>query len=247
MQITDSFEKVFGNKQKILVVMGHPDDLEVMTGGTVARLISEGKQVRSVKLTMGDKGSQQEEITQKELSEIRLREDTNSMHSLGIKDEDNIYLGVEDGSVENNIETIKKIAEQIRLFKPDIIITHNPEDIIIRFSKDINWVNHRDHRNTAKSTIDAAYPYSRDTLFFPEQLQNGAKSHICTEFLLVDYYDHPDLVEIDVTSFIDTRIKAHANHKSQYTLKHAQESADFFTKSEGTSKRYERFRYVIAD
>ena len=215
----DEFEKVFSDKQKILVVLGHPDDLEVYAGGTIARLIAEGKEVRSVKVTMGDKGSQQEKISQQDLSEIRLREDTASMSALGITPENNVYLCFEDGTVENRLSVIGAIAEQIRIFKPDIIITHNPDDTIIRFAKDINWVNHRDHRNSGKSTIDAAYPYSRDLLFFPDQLKKeGASSHICTEFLLVDYYAGEDIVSFDVTNFIEQRVTAHANHASQYCI-----------------------------
>lgn len=248
MKYIDSFEKILGSKQKVMVVMAHPDDAEIYAGGTIAKLIDAKKEVQIIKVTLGDKGSQQQKISQKKLAEVRLKEDIQAMKTLGIKGENNIYLKFEDGSVTNSMEIIKAIAFKIRLFKPDIIITHNPENIIIPFAKDVNWVNHRDHRNTGLSAIDAAYPYSRDILFFPEQLkQIGAVSHICTEFLLVDYYDGRDIVYIDMTDFVEKRIVAQASHTSQYSRKHSEESADFFTKFPGTKRRYERFRYVIAD
>ena len=47
-------------------------------------------------------------------------------------------------------------------------MTHNSEISIVRYALGISHVNHRDRRNTAQSTIDATYPYSRDVLFFPE-------------------------------------------------------------------------------
>ena len=172
------------------------------------------------------------------------------MDVLGVKSLNSIYLYIVYGTVEDNLETIGKIAEQIRIFQPELIITHNPEDVIIRFDKDINWVNHRDHQNSGKAVIHAAYPYSRDILFFPEHFKNSkAKSHTCSEFLLVDYYNHPDLVCIDVTDYVEKRIQSHACHSSQYTLEHAKESADFFTKLSEypENKRFERFRYVLAD
>jgi len=248
MSYKDAFDEIFGNKKKVMVVSGHPDDLEVMAGGTVARLIKEGKEVRSVKVTMGDKGSQQQEISKEELTQIRLKEDTASMKSLGITDDNNVYLKFEDGAVENNMDLIKELARQIRLFQPEIILTHNPENKIIRFAEGVNWVNHRDHRNTALSAVDAAYPYSRDTLFFPEQLKEaGAKSHACAEFLFFDYYEGPDIVAVGVTDFIDARVAAHANHSSQYSRENAQESADFFTKLDDSGQNFERFRYIIAD
>ncbi len=243
----DSFEEIFGSKERVMVIFAHPDDAELYCGGTIARLTGSGKRVMSIKMTSGDRGSRQEKITQEELKRIRETEDKKSMEVLGIKKEDNIYLGITDGAVENNEETIGKLVKLIRNFKPNLIITHNPEDVIIRFDKNTNWINHRDHRNTGITAIDAVYPYSRDLLFFPEHFkEGGVTSHKVSEFLLVDYYSHPDVVYLDVTNYIPTRVKAHASHKSQYTLEQAQSSANFLTKDEN-GKNYERFRYVIAD
>lgn len=246
--MTDSFDKIFGDKKKVLVVFAHPDDAELYSGGLIARLTSEGKEVRVVKMTSGNKGSRQEKITSDELSLLREKEDSYSMKVLGISEKNNIYLRYPDGEVENDLKTIGQIAQQIRLFRPELVITHNPEDIIIRFNKDEAWINHRDHRNTGKSVIDASYPYSRDILFFPEHFEDrGAESHRVIEFLLVDFYGHEDTVGFDVTKYIETRVKAHSAHSSQYSKKAAQESADFFTKTPGTEKRFEKFRYIKAD
>jgi len=244
----DSYSNIFGNKKRILVVMPHPDDTELYAGGTIARLLSDGKRVRVVKMTFGDRGCQQEEITKEKLREKREKEDREAMKVLGIWDEDNVYLGINDGGIEDDLKTIGKVVYQIRVFQPELIITTNPEDSFIRFEKDVNWVNHRDHRNCAKVTVDAAYPYSRDLLFFPEQLKKaGVKPHICSQFLLTDYYDHPDLVYIKVTNYIEKRVQVHASHASQYSYQDVQSSADFFTRIEGATERFERFRYVVGD
>lgn len=245
----DSYKSIFENKSRILVVMPHPDDTELYSGATVARLIQDGKRVRVLKMTYGDKGSRQEKVTQKELKVIREKEDREAMKILGVQDEDNIYLGLGDGEIEHDLPTIGKVAYQIRLFKPQLIITTNPQDLIVRFDKDVNWVNHRDHRHTGRIALDASYPYARDLLFFPEHFKNKeAASWECTEFLFTDVYEHPDLVYIDVTDFIDCRTKALAAHSSQYSMKHAKESTDFFTfhPSYG-SRRFDRFRYVTTD
>lgn len=249
MKITDSFDKIFGGKSRILVVMPHPDDTELYCGATVSRLVKASKRVRVVKMTFGDRGSKKEKISQSRLRGIRESEDRVAMRMLGIQKVDNIYLGIGDGEIEDDLSTIEKVAYQIRLFKPELIITTNPQDCIIRFQKDINWINHRDHRNTGKVVLDAAYPYARDLLFFPQHFKDKqAASHACTEFLLVDYYDHPDLIYIDVTDYVDDRTKALASHASQYSLKHSSESTDFFTKlPEYGTRRFERFRYVVAD
>lgn len=249
MKIIDSFDRIFKNKSRVLIVMPHPDDTELYCGATVARLVKEGKRVRVIKMTFGDKGSQKSPISQKSLMMIREKEDRKAMRIFGIKDEDNIYLGLGDGEIEHNLETIGKVAYQIRLFKPELIITTNPQDYIVRFDKNVNWVNHRDHRHTGRIALDAAYPYARDTLFFPEHFKDKeAVSWNCTEFLFTDVYDHPDLIYIDVTEYIDYRTKALAAHSSQYSLQQAQESTDFFTKLLNYgSRRFDRFQYVVAD
>ncbi len=248
--IRDDYSKIFANKQKIMVVFSHPDDLEVMCGGVVARLIKDGKEIRSIKVTSGDMGSRGQKITPNDLKSLREKEDRESMKIFGITEENNVYLRFGDGTLENNRELISTLVLQIRTFKPDLIITHNPENVIIRFANGDSWINHRDHRNTGLSTIDAAYPFSRDLNFFPEQFEDSAvSSHSVKEFLIVDYYDHPDLVYFDVTDFVETRVKAHAKHSSQYTLGAAQEAADYFTIRPGfpQGKRFESFRHVVAD
>jgi len=246
--LEDSYDKVFGNKQRIMVVMAHPDDLEIFCGGTVARLIADGKSVRSVKLTLGDRGSRDRNISRKELSTIRHKEDEQAMETIGISRKDSVYLGLEDGAVDNSLDVIGKISLQIRLFKPQIVITTNPEDIIVSHHSGDNWVNHRDHRNAALSAIDAVYPFSRDRLYFPEHFKKkGVGYHECNELLLADYYSHKQTIAIKVDDYINTRIKAMSCHKSQITPKHAQESTDYFTKHPGSKGRLELFRYVIAD
>lgn len=244
----DSFEEIFANKNKVLVVMAHPDDAQVYSGGLIHRLTREGKLVRVVKMTSGNRGSRQEKISMAELALIREKEDKQSLKILGVKTNDDIYLRLNDGEVNNSLDTIGKISEQIRTFKPDILLTHNPEDVIIKFDNENHWVNHRDHLNTGKSAVDAAYPYSRDLLFFPEHFKKtGTSSYMVSEFLFVDFYDHPETIYIKLNDQdIEKRIKALEAHKSQYSKDHAKESTDFFTK-QPNGERFERFRYAICD
>lgn len=247
MYKTDWFDQIFKEKKRVLVVMAHPDDAEVFAGGTITRLTSDGIEVRVITMSCGNKGSRDNKISAAELSKTRLLENLNSMKVLGVKNENVICLNIDDGFIENDIPTIGKVAEQIRIFKPDLVITHNSEDMIIRMSSGINWVNHRDHRNTGKNTIDAAYPYARDLLFFPEHFKNPkASSHTVTEFLITDSYNHPDNISIDVTDFFDQKLNALKSHGSQYNSEDALDEVNFFT-SHPSGRKIEQFRYVTAD
>ncbi|MFC1622006.1 PIG-L deacetylase family protein [Patescibacteria group bacterium] len=244
----DAYNDIFKDKERILVVFAHPDDAEIYCGGTIARLTQDSKKVRIVKVSSGNKGSREDNISERDLKALREKEDSEAMKVLGIASEDNIYLNLGDGEINNDIKTIELLAKQIRIFKPDLIITHNPEDVIIKFDENDSWVNHRDHRNTGISAVDASYPYSRDLLFFPEHFDDEkATSHSVVEYLFVDSYNHEDEIFINVTDTAGTRTKATASHASQYSEEYSKETTDYFTIREGSNKRWERFRYVKAD
>ena len=243
--LTDSYNKVFKDKTKVLIVFSHPDDADFFASGTIARLVEDGKLVRVVKMTSGNKGSKQNDYDEKGLALEREKEDTTAMDILGVLPENNIYLRIGDGEVDNSLETISLIVNQIRKFKPDIVITHNPEVVVVEFGHGMSHVNHRDHRNTGTSVIDAIYPYSRDVLFFPKQLENpDAASHIVTQFLLTDSYNHPEEIFIDITKTYSKRVSALKSHTSQFGEVDIEAISAFYTQQEGSSQRWERFRFV---
>src|SRR5207247_9123758 len=57
--------------QRILVIMAHPDDAEFICGGTIARLVAEGRDVRYVLVTSGNRGSHEPGMTMERLGEVR--------------------------------------------------------------------------------------------------------------------------------------------------------------------------------
>lgn len=242
----DSYKKIFENKTKVMFVFSHPDDAEIYCGGTIARLITDGKKVMLVKMTKGNKGSRQELISESDLAVIREEEDKNALIVLGLTSKDSVNLDLGDGQVENNLKTIGLLVEEIRRFKPDLIVTHNPEKVLIKDLDGFFYVNHRDHRNTATSVVDASYPYSRDNLFFPKQISSGLESHSTLEFLFVDSWGDQDTIGIEVSSFIEKRTEAIACHHSQYSKENAQKSTDFFVRKVA-EKSFEIFRYVTID
>lgn len=242
----DSYTKIFSEKHRVMFVFAHPDDAEIYCGGLIARLVGDGKQVKLIKMTTGNKGSRGEKISEADLAKTRESEDKEALKVLGLKDEDSLNLNLGDGEIEADLETRGKVVKEIRVFKPDLIVTHNPEKTLIRDEDGGYYVNHRDHRHTAEVVVDAAYPYSRDLLFYPEHIKDGLLGHTCSEFLFVDSWGHEDTVYIDITDFAKTRTQAIACHKSQYSPENAQGSTDFFAPAID-GKRHEQFRYVKAD
>jgi LmbE family N-acetylglucosaminyl deacetylase len=218
MKIKDSFDKVFKDKKKILVVMAHPDDNEIICGGIVARLIEQGKAIRLVVMTNGGKGFQDRtDVNEIYFAKLRLAEQLAAGKELGIPENENINLNIKDGELENNLANIEKIVFQIRQFKPDIIITQNPYDIINTFLEGVQCVNHRDHRATASIVCDAAYPYCHDRGFFPEHFTKyNLEPHNITDLLFSDVYTYPDALHFEITKQISKKEAALLKHVSAF-------------------------------
>src|SRR5258706_15429868 len=96
----DSFDEIFQDVNNILIVMAHPDDNEVICGGTLARLISEGKKVRLIVTTNGGKGMGSQDLKEEELALIRIKEQVNSAMELGLNKNEVFNLNLPDGQVE---------------------------------------------------------------------------------------------------------------------------------------------------
>ena len=103
----------------ILVIGAHPDDAEIGCGGTIAHYSKKGKKIGILDLSNGEPtpfGTVEKRMAEaKEASEI--------LHLTT-----RITLDMTNRYIENTIENRKKIAEVIRKYKPDILITHPQND-----------------------------------------------------------------------------------------------------------------------
>lgn len=242
MQPVDAFTKIFGSLSKVLVVLGHPDDNEIICGGTVARLLDSGKLVRLVVMTTGGKGFQdQKDMTEERFVTLRLKEQKKAGLELGLSESENYNLGIPDGELEPTVENIGKVVYHIRQFKPNIIITQNPFDINNKYSEDIRWVNHRDHRHTAEIVLDAVYPYSHDRGFFPEHFEEGLEGHSVTKLLFSDAYSYPAVSYFDVTDYMAKK----ENALRAYSIFTEEEiNEEFLEETKFGDRNFERLYYV---
>ena len=218
MKIKDSFEEVFKEINKVLIVLAHPDDMEITCGGLIARLVDNKKLVRLVVTTNGGKGMKDKEgLTESEFAKSRVAEQVSAGKILGIKESENYNLGIPDGEIEPSVENIGEIAFHIRQFKPDLVISHNPDPGIVRFFENSAWVNHRDHRNTALITIDAVYPYSRDRGFFTEQFEKDKlEPHVVKQLLLTDSYTSNSIKYFQIDEYLSKKKLALQQHLTAF-------------------------------
>jgi len=193
--------------RSVLVVMAHPDDAEFMAGGLIAKWSQEGKEINYVLSTAGDKGSSDPKMTQSQLAEIRRAEQREACNRFGAKEL--VFLGYEDGVLQNTLGLRRDIVREIRRFKPDIVLCQDPT---ARWTPN-GTINHPDHRATGDAAVDAVFPSARDRMVFPELLCEGFEAHKVKEIYMA-YTITPD-VWVDVEGSMDLKIHALRAHVSQ--------------------------------
>ena len=189
-------------KADIMVISPHPDDSEFGASGSVARWVKEGKEVVYVICTGGEKGTSDLTIKPEDLAVTRRKEQQAAADLLGVKEV--VFLGYEDQTLEDTSEFRKEIVRWIRTFRPDTLVTADPYR---------RYIWHRDHRITGQVVLDAAFPYARDHLSYPDLLEEGLQPHKVKEILLWASED-PDYYS-DVTATFETKLAALKCHESQ--------------------------------
>lgn len=192
----------------VLGVGAHPDDLDFMAAGTLAKFAAEGAAVHYLILTDGSSGSSDPTADSQQLVKMRKAEQDGAVLATGATSSE--FLDYTDGQLEITMELKKDIIRVIRKLKPDVVITFDPTMV---YDAARGFINHPDHRAAAQATLDAVFPLARDHLSFPELVEEGYQPHkvktvLLSNFSVQDFY-------IDITDTIDAKIAALAAHSSQ--------------------------------
>ena len=196
-------------RQNILVILAHPDDPEFFCGGTLAKWAHEGHSITYQLITCGDKGfndSTPAEMTTDVLCAIRHEEQTAAAKVIGVKDVH--FMDTEDGYLVPDINLRRKITRVIRKFKPDILVTCDPQNLFASYG-----LNHPDHRAAGQVVLDAVFPAAGNKEFFPELVKEGFEPHMPKE-VWCSLTSQPNTT-IDITGSWQTKLKALLQHKSQ--------------------------------
>jgi LmbE family N-acetylglucosaminyl deacetylase len=178
--------------QRILFVLAHPDDGDFISGGTVARLAEEGKEVHYLLVTRGDAGGD---------SDQREQEQRRGAEVLGVRTL-TFLNGYTDGEVEPTLVLRRDIAWVVRQWRPDVVFTFDPWK---------RYDMHPDHRAVGLCTQDALVNASARN--FPEQFVDGVVPHKVKHL----YYFSTDKPNhwVEISEVIDRKIAAMRRHESQ--------------------------------
>lgn len=123
----------------IIFFGAHPDDLEILCGGTIAHYAAAGHAVWMAVATNGNVGSPT--LSRDEIAAVRKAEATSAAERLGAAGL--IWLDENDEFLFDDLRTRMKFVDAIRQAKADIVVTHNPNDY------------HPDHIACSKLATDA--------------------------------------------------------------------------------------------
>ena len=194
--------------ERALVVISHPDDGEFGAAPTIAQLTAAGVRVDYVVTTDGGKGTEDPTVTPEELSATRAAEQRAAADILGVSEI--VYLDYPDGYLVPSLDLRRNITRQIRRFRPDLVITQNPQRRL-----DHNPViGHPDHLATGEATLAAVYPAARDHLNFPELWRDEKLEPWKVRQVLLTGVEEPNLW-LDIGDTFAVGIRAILAHASQ--------------------------------
>ncbi|HYH06229.1 MAG TPA: bacillithiol biosynthesis deacetylase BshB1 [Thermoanaerobaculia bacterium] len=174
----------------VLFFGAHPDDIELSSGGTIAKFVKDGLRVGMVDLTRGEMGTRGTPQTRK-------REATNAAKALGAAFRE--QLDFQDGNLQTGREQELEVIRVLRQRRPRIVFAPWPDD------------RHPDHTRTGRLVTEASFYAGL------QSLETGLPAHRPQTVLyyMQNYMVTPSFV-VDVTKHWKTKMKAVAAFKSQF-------------------------------
>ena len=127
-------------RERILAIVAHPDDAELLCAGTLARAADEGAAIGIAVLCRGDRGQTDPPI--EDLGEVRKAEMTKAAELLGAQ----LQFGeFSDGTLEDRSSNRACVIDMLRQFRPTLVFAHAPNDY------------HPDHRAASKLAEAASW------------------------------------------------------------------------------------------
>jgi N-acetylglucosamine malate deacetylase 1 len=176
----------------VLAIFAHPDDAELLCGGTLAAGVARGERVGIVDLTRGEMGTRGS-------ADLRAEEAAAAAAVLGV--ELRRGIGLPDGRLEDTHDARRRVAAVIRQLRPRVVVTH--------------WERgrHPDHRAASALVTHGAFLAGLRKLDPDLEPFRPAKVIYATAFR--EDAPPPTFV-VDVSDFVDRKLEALACYRSQF-------------------------------
>lgn len=184
----------------VLAIGPHADDLTIWAGGTLKKLSEEGNDLICVRIT--DDYADCVGLTKEKGIKRNKKEVERAYNTLGAKEIIHLEYPTDTLYTADYHELRGKLVRIMRKYKPNLVV-----------SFDLNGTDEEnmDHITTARAVNEACWQSSFD-LFYAEHLEEGLDIHAVGERYL--FARNPTITNfhIDITDYIDDKIKA-INHQ----------------------------------
>jgi LmbE family N-acetylglucosaminyl deacetylase len=182
--------------ERILAVVAHPDDAEILCAGTLARALEDGAAIGIAVLCKGDRGQPEDPIP--ELADVRREEMTVAAKLLGAQ----LFLGdVSDGTLTDEVPVRLELTEIFRKFESTLVLAHDPADY------------HPDHQAASKIAQAASWYCASRGHETPSPPIPGPPALWFMDTVEMLGFD-PGFY-IDVTAHMDLKLAMLGSHQSQ--------------------------------
>jgi bacillithiol biosynthesis deacetylase BshB1 len=178
----------------LLAIFPHPDDAELMCGGTLHKAAKKGHSVAILDLARG-------EMASRGTPEIRAVEATRAAELLGVQHRE--VLGLPDNAIVNSPDTRRQLASAIRRLRPRIVVTTAPSP----------FGRHPDHRETAELVRDACFVSGLRRVEDENPPHRPLK--VLHSITYREDYMKPTFV-VDVSDELERKLEAIASYASQF-------------------------------
>jgi N-acetylglucosamine malate deacetylase 1 len=187
----------------LLFVAAHADDLELSSGGTIAKAVSDGLRVGMLELTRGEMGT-------RGTPQIRRREAQKGARILGAAFREQLDFG--DGGLRTGRDEELQLIDFIRRARPKLVFAPWPDE------------RHPDHVRTGRITTDASWYAGL------RQVHTKFPAHRpqAVIYYMQNYVLHPSFV-VDVSEAWKTKMKAIGAFKSQFFNSKSKEPRTFLS------------------
>ena len=190
-------------KVDILAFGAHPDDVELGCGGTISKAIQAGKTAAIIDLTRGELGT-------RGTAAIRAVEAANAAEILGIKIRENLNLP--DCFILNSKESQHKVIEKIRQYQPEIVLCNAIADRHIDHGKSNTLVREACFLSGLQKIITKGSEGKNQNPWRPKAI-----------YSYIQWNSIPPDFVVDISGYIDLKIKAVAAYESQFYNSDSQE------------------------
>lgn len=185
----------FGN-ERVLAVVAHPDDAELLCAGTLARARADGAAIGIAVLCKGDGGQPPKPV--RHLAAVRRSETKAAARLLGAE----LFYGhIPDGTLTDDRPTRLRLTEIYRRFRPTLVLTHSPADY------------HTDHRAAGMlAEVASWFGAARGQKTESPPLLGSPALWLMDTVTMSDF--EPGFY-VDISRFVPLKVKMLACHLSQ--------------------------------